>query len=344
MLATIDTNENLGGRAPLTSKERAEFYMVDTVYDRGHYGNRRDYLTIYDTSTLKIKGEVALPVRVAEASHGVGLVALLDGARFLAVFSTDPSSSVTLIDLNSRSVSGQIETAGCTGVYPTGMVSFVMLCGSGTVTSVAFDARGSVGRLVSSDKFFDAVDDPLTEKGVRDGSRWLFASFDGWLHEVETAGDRPSLAQRWSLFSEAERRAGWRIGGVQHLALHNTTKRLYSLVHEGGPGSHKDAGSEIRVYDIRNHKQIETFAVPGLLAPFLRPFIELGAETTAYSILRWLLPSMGAHSLAVTQDEDPLLFVRHSELGAIGVLDALSGEHLRDLEEAGISGGALVVP
>jgi hypothetical protein len=48
--------------------------------------------------------------------------------------------------------------------------------------------------------------------------------------------------------------------------------------------------------------------------------------------------------VAVTQDANPLLFVRHADLGAVGVLDALSGEHLRDIEETGLSGATLVVP
>jgi methylamine dehydrogenase heavy chain len=344
VLGTIDTNWNIAGRAPLSSPGRGEFYMVESVYSRGHYGERSDFVTIYDATTLAVTGEVQLPVQTAEAGHGVALVDLLDGGRFLAVFAQNPAASVAIVDLDSRSFVTNIDAAGCAGVYPTGERSFAMLCGNGTVTSVLLDEKGGDARLVASEPFFDVVADPLTEKGVRDGSRWYFASFDGWLHEVETSGERPELLARWSMFDDADRGAGWRIGGVQHLALHRASGRLYALVHQGGAGTHKDPGTEIRVYDLGRRDVVARWPVPSLVAPFLRPFLDLERDSTAYSLLDRLLPSPGAHSILVTQDENPLLFVRHNELGAIGVLDAANGRHLRDLEEAGISGGKLALP
>ena len=45
----------------------------------------------------------------------------------------------------------------------------------------------------------------------------------------------------------------------------------------------------------------------------------------------------------MTQDESPLLFVRNAEVGVIAVMDARSGEHLRNLENAGIAGPTLGV-
>ena len=60
--------------------------------------------------------------------------------------------------------------------------------------------------------------------------------------------------------------------------------------------------------------------------------------------LEWVIPNQGVQSIAVTQDERPLLFARHSEFGAVAVLDATSGAHLRDLEEAGLAGPTLAVP
>ena len=56
------------------------------------------------------------------------------------------------------------------------------------------------------------------------------------------------------------------------------------------------------------------------------------------------MPNIGVHSIAVTQDSQPLLFVRNADLGAVGVLDAQSGEHLRNIDETGLSGALLVVP
>ena len=90
--------------------------------------------------------------------------------------------------------------------------------------------------------------------------------------------------------------------------------------------------------------RIARFPVPNLAATFLG--VNLGAEvgTLLRRVLEWVIPNQGVQSIAVTQDERPLLFARHSELGAVAVLDAASGSHLRDLEEAGLAGPTLVVP
>ena len=70
------------------------------------------------------------------------------------------------------------------------------------------------------------------------------------------AGDAPVLAERWSTFSEDQRADGWRVGGTQQLALHAPTGRLYSLVHRGERGSHKDAGMQIWVYDMATREPL----------------------------------------------------------------------------------------
>ena len=116
------------------------------------------------------------------------------------------------------------------------------------------------------------------------------------------------------------------------------------MVHQGGPGSHQDPGHEIWVYDGPARKKVEVFAAPNLIAAFLGPQAGFESEGTVGKILNFVLPNMGVHSIAVTQDSNPLLFMRHADLGALGVLDAQSGEHLRDIEETGLSGALLVVP
>jgi hypothetical protein len=45
-----------------------------------------------------------------------------------------------------------------------------------------------------------------------------------------------------------------------------------------------------------------------------------------------------------SQDDEPLLFVRNADIGALGVLDARTGVTLREIEEVGVSGANLAVP
>lgn len=344
MLGVVDSTESLSGPPPTFSPKRGEIYVIDKVYARGTRGERKDYVTIYDATTLAVRGEVEIPPRSASIGHGYAMAAVLDDQRFLVVFNQDPANSVSIVDLETRRFVDEIVIGGCALVYPTGGSEFGTLCGNGTAIEVELDATGHQKRATRSAKFFDTVEDPVTEKGVRDGARWLFASFEGKLHAVDFSGEQPVAAPAWSLFTDDEREAKWRIGGMQHLALHRATHRLYSLVHRGGPGSHKDPGISIWVYDVEQKKRVQEIEVPSLLPAFARPMLELEKDSWAYWLLEHVTPNAGAHTITVTQDEHPLLFVRHDEIGAVGVVDATSGALLRVIDEAGIAGPLLVVP
>lgn len=343
-LGMLDGTFSLSGPAPLVAPTRGEIYIVDAVYERGTRGQRHDYVSIYDAKTLAYRAEVEIPPRSASIGHGYAIAAVLDDERFLVVFNQDPSNSVSIVDLEGRTFVDEIVIGGCALVYPTGARRFGTLCGNGTAIQVELDDTGHQVRQTRSEPIFDTVKDPLTEKGVRDGTRWYFASFEGYLHGLDFSADKPVLESRWSLFTDGERQQSWRVGGSQHLALHRATKRLYSLVHQGGTGSHKEEGSAIWVYDLAKQARVQEIAPPNLLPAFARPLLEIERGSWAEWLLGHLLPNPGVHSIAVTQDAAPLLFVRHAEVGAIGVLNALSGAALRDIDEAGISGPQLIVP
>jgi methylamine dehydrogenase heavy chain len=344
MLGAIDSGAQITPKTPLWSRTRNEIYNIDTIYSRGHRGDRHDFVVIYDSRTLDVKGEVEIPAKAADTGTGIALVGMLDGDRFIVVLNQSPGASVSVVDVEARRVVAEVQTAGCAAVFPAGPIRFGMLCGDGTAITVHLKENGELDRIARSAPFFEVVADPITTKGVRDGSTWRFASFEGRLYGVDFGGDTPAPDAPWPLFTDDELADEWRIGGAQHLAYHRSTKRLYSVVHRGGPGSHKDPGPEIWVYDVMTHEKVDVFSAPNLIAAFLGPQTGFDAEGTVGKILSFLLPNMGVHSIAVTQDSKPLLFARHSDLGALGVLDALSGEHLRDIGEAGFAGRLLVVP
>ncbi len=352
MLGMVDGGQGVSGVYPRYAAERGEIYVPEAVYSRGRRGKRIDLVTIYDAKTLSVIGDVEIPPKMADAAHGVGLAALLDDGRFFAVFNLTPASSVSIVDLETRSFVGEIDTAGCALVYAAGPRRFVMLCGDGKARLVTLDEAGHETSRVDSIAFFDPATDPVTEKGVRGGDSWYFASFDGQLHQLDVSGDKPRAEPPWSLFTDADRRADWRIGGAQHLALHRATGRLYSIVHKGGPGSHKDPGTEIWVYDLEKKARVQRIEVRNLLVPFIGAQITLGADSAEAEwsgsfmarLLGWLLPNEGAHAVAVTQDDAPVLIVGNIEYGAVAIYDAMTGKHLRDIGGTGITGGRIVVP
>lgn len=343
-LGLLDSGAQLTPKAPQWAKERGEIYTVDTVYSRGHRGDRQDFVVIYDAQTLDAIADVELPPRTADTGTGIALFGMLDGERLVVALNQSPGTSVSVVDVAERKATAEIQAQGCAGVFPAGSDRFGMLCGDGTILTVHVTSSGELDHLSRTTKVFDPVSDPISEKGVRRGSSWLFASFEGFIHEVDFGEDPPVTKPPWRLFSDDEVDAGWRTGGAQHLALHAPTGRLYAVVHRGGPGSHKDPGNEIWVYDTASRTKVARFEPENLLAAFLGPQAGFEATGTTGKVLNFLLPNLGVHSIAVSQDDRPLLFYRHADLGALGVLDALTGEHLRDIEEVGLSGALLVVP
>ena len=126
-----------------------------------------------------MRGEIEIPPRSSSIGHGYAVAAVLDDQRFLVVFNQDPANSVSVVDLETRQFVDEIVIGGCALVYPTG----------GRRVRHALRQRHrdrgrarrdrAPGAATRSDQFFDTVKDPLTEKGVRDGARWYFASFEG---------------------------------------------------------------------------------------------------------------------------------------------------------------------
>jgi methylamine dehydrogenase heavy chain len=344
MLGTVDgSSVTVTPKLPLHAHQRGEIYSVDVAFSRGRRGDRTDYVTIYDAKTLSVTGEIVLPTRTSDSNTAIAYSAMLDGEHYLAAFNQFPLASVSIVDLEQHRFVGAVAITGCAGIYPVGKERFATLCGDGTIGVVTLDRSGN-GRMTShTERFFDPIEDPVTLAGVRSGDRWVFVSFEGYAHVVDFATDPPTVQPRWSLFTDEQRADHWRVGGLQHLALHTGMQRLYSLVHKGERGSHKAPGGEVWVYDLATQQRVDRFALPHFMSAFMAPRMGVTAGGFLHRAMQHWIPTEGAHTLAVTQDAQPLLFVRNAEVGVVAVLDGRTGEHLRNLDEAGIAGPTLGV-
>jgi methylamine dehydrogenase heavy chain len=343
-LGMVNGGYGVASAAPITSRERSEVYLPETHYSRGSRGERTDLVSIYDSRTLAPLDEVLLPPKRADNGNGVALAALLDDGRFLVVFNQTPATSVSVVDVNERRFLGEIQTGGCALVYPAGPRRFAMPCGDGSSLLVTLNAQGGEASRVRGPVFFDPQEDPITEKGSRRGQSWLFVSFEGQLHELDLSGGTPAPREPWSLLSDADRADSWRIGGWQHLAIHQSSGRLFSLVHQGERGSHKDSGSQVWVYDLASRERIQRIDAPNLMAAFLGQLIEIESGGVADWLVRRLVPNLGVDSVRVTQDDEPLLFLANRNAATVSVHDARSGEAVRELSQLGLSTGLMVVP
>jgi methylamine dehydrogenase heavy chain len=333
---------------PLFAPDRSKIYIPESYFSRGVRGERSDVVTVYDAKTLMPQSEIAIPPKRAEYFPGVAPNALSDDGRFIAVFNATPAQSLSIVDVQAQQTTAELQTPGCSLVYAAGARRFFMLCADGTALVVTLDESGQQLSAARTARFFDAEKDPVFESAGRSGNVWTFASFEGQVHTIDVSGDTAVFGEPWSLFGDAERKEQWRLGGGQPLALQAKTGRLFVLVHQGGVDTHKNAGSEIWVYDVARHQRALRIPVINPLASFLRGQMRIGHERTRDRIVSWLLdhvlPNLGAESVLVTQDADPVLVVMAMVPPAVTIHDASTGALLREVAEPGLSGSVLVAP
>jgi methylamine dehydrogenase heavy chain len=358
-VALLDVDENrflgivnggYGPIAPLFPKRRKEMYVPATYYARRSHGPRTDVFEIYDTSSLSLIEEVEIPPK--RALDGVALAhsALTDDDRFAAMFNWTPMTSLSIVDVEKRAFVGEIAIPGCSLVYAAGKRRFVSLCTDGAALATVLDEEGRMALRQRSEPFFDPRSDPVTEKAVRFGDRWLFVSFAGNVHSMDVSGDEIRFDEVWSLLDETDRGDSWRIGGKQHLAVHEGSGRLYSLMHQGGPDTHKEPGSEVWVYDLKTRKRVDRIELrnPGLTV-YGFP-VEIGKDwmwpfnRLAYWLVYAFAPATVGY-VAVTQDDgNPLLLTASQFSGSIGVYDAQSGDFIRHVQPTGWTTDLLLAP
>lgn len=334
--------------SPHPSIDGRELYLASTFYSRATRGERTDVVTIFDGATLQPVHEIVIPAKRADPGSGCATSTLSDDGRFLAVANMTPATSLSIVDVQRRRFSAEIETPGCALAFAAGPRRFFSLCGDGTALVIELDEEGRERTKSRSEPFFDAGPDPVIEKGVRHGDVWLFASFEGQLRGLDFVGATPKSVVPWSLFAQDDQQAGWRVGGMQPLALHEASGRLYALVHQGGRHTHKAPGSEIWVYDVATHARVRRIPVRNPNAAFLRGVLELDESRLVHRSISWLmervLPNPGVERVAVSRDASPLLVTTTAFPSTLSVYDARSGEPLREVSEPGIASSLLVAP
>ena len=299
----------------LVPKAGGVVYSPETYFSRGTRGTRSDVVTIYDAARLLPLGEVEIPPKRASVMPMPGAQALTDDDRFLLIYNFTPAQSVTVVDTRSRKFVGEIETAGCALVYPTGPRRFFSICGDGALLETSLTETGTLAHRARTAELIDVLNDPLSEKGVRRGDTWLFASFEGVLHPLHATNAGVKAEPTWPLFTAQQLAQHWRTGGLQHLAVHAGSGRLFAIVHQGGPETHKDLGEQVWVYDLATHKHVQTIPTRNKIG-----------------------------SIQVSQDSQPLLFTCSLESNRLDIYDATSGRYLRSVEQLGQTPTMLVLP
>lgn len=280
------------------SPDGATTAVASTYFARGSRGARTDVVEFTDNTTLAVTHEILLPSkRALSVSSLFNLAYSGDGHLLYAAYMT-PAASFGVLDPAAGKVLGEIDTAGCVAVIPSGQYRVSSLCESGRLLTITLDAQGHELARVMSEPFFNADQDPVFVQGIPSQRGNVFLSFLGEVHDIDFSAAQPTFSAPWSLVSAAEK-GHWRPGANQVGAIHRELGRLYVPMHEGGEGTHKDGGTEIWVYDLASHQRLA----------------------------RWPLKVHGLSrvtAIQVSQDPAPILFAA-TETSDLAVFDALTG-------------------
>ena len=290
--------------------------VVTSYFARGGHGTRTDVVELNDNSTLAKSGEIVIPPKHAQTVPMLFDIAYSSDGRFIYTPYLTPAASFGVLDPQKKTILSEIDTAGCTLVYPAGPNRVSSICESGRLLTVTLDAQGHETARANSAPFFDPDKDPVFAQAIPMTGGYVFLSFLGTVHEVDLSQATPAFHAPWSLVGAAE--SAWRPGGTQIGAIHRTLGRLYVLMHRGGEGSHKDAGSEIWVFDLKSRQRVARW-------PLERR--EWGKVV----------------SVQVSQDAAPLLFAA-TEQSDLVILDARTGELKHDEKRLGQTPQLLLNP
>ena len=222
----------------LVPKTGTVIYAPETYFSRGTRGTRTDLVSIYDATHLLLVGEIEIPPKRASVMPMPGAQSLTDDDRFLLIYNFTPAQSVTVVDTHSRKFVGEIETAGCALVYPTGPRSFFSICGDGALLETTLTDAGTLARHKRTAELIDVLKDPLSEKGVRRGGTWLFASFEGVLHPLRVSAAGVEAQPTWPLFTPRGACAALAHGGA---AASRRAWRERPIVRDRAPGRSRNA-------------------------------------------------------------------------------------------------------
>jgi methylamine dehydrogenase heavy chain len=119
----------------------------------------------------------------------------------------------------------------------------------------------------------------------------------------------------WWLTSDAERKAGWRPGGIQQLAVDSQRSRLYAIMHRGGVETHKDPGKDVWVFDLSTRQRVQQFTLKNM-----------------------------ATSIQLSSDPQPLLYSIFIDGTDLDIYDAATGRLLRFVPHVGTTPTIMVTP
>ena len=168
-LGQIDAGFNPGFNLSPDAKTSV---VATTYFSRGSRGTRTDVVEFTDNSNLTTTHEIVLPSKRAMTLPTYFNIAYSADAHFVYVSYITPAASFGVLDPVKGTVLGEIDTAGCVLVIPSGPNRVSSICESGRLLTVTLDAHGHEASRSMSEPFFNPDQDPDLCARHTDG-RWV---------------------------------------------------------------------------------------------------------------------------------------------------------------------------
>ena len=290
------------GSSLLEARLSPHLYVTETIYARGAHGARSDLLTIYDKGSLAPVSEIILPGhKRALMGGGAGRMRLTGDGQLALVFNFTPAASVSVVNVQQRTVVNEIPVPGCTLIYPTGVRGFFSLCANGSLVSLRLDEAGRVLEEWRSERFNEIDGDVLYMEPATIAGVTYFVTKQGNVRPIRTAGDTPEILPGWPLMSRAEREEGWRTADGTFVAS-DAAARLYVRVRKEAQVASAKAKTEVWGVDVSTQQRraripLKNGASSIEVTRGARPYLVTVAETepTAYGGLDVYEATTGAY-------------------------------------------------
>ncbi|MBE9540108.1 MAG: amine dehydrogenase, partial [Proteobacteria bacterium] len=127
----------------------------ETYFSRGTRGKRTDIVAFYDAQTLQPLAETEIPPKRFTPVKMQASSALSDDDRFAFVLNHTPAASVSVVDVQNRVFTAEIDIPGCFNLYATGRRSFNVICANGGFLQVEVDDNGKPASLTRTEVLFN---------------------------------------------------------------------------------------------------------------------------------------------------------------------------------------------
>ena len=250
----------------LPSKDGKRLYTASLYSKRIVYGESEMVLQVFDVHTMALLREIALPQKYAMLTPYRHMLAESADGKYVFVQNATPATSVTVVDVESGRVLGEVPTPGCFGIYPASEASkFSVVCGDGTFATYTLSADGTESQRQLSGKIFDPDHDPIFLTAERWKGDLLFISYHGNVYLVSDSGPAATLKESFSITRGVP--GQWGPGGYEIIALNAPNNVLFIGMHpHEEDGSHKTPAKEIWSYDLSGKRILHRSAGYGVRA------------------------------------------------------------------------------